>query len=304
MTKTSLRNILLLLALGFCWGPSFLFIRLALEEIPPFTLVTMRLAPGALLLWLVIFATKQPILSYLREWRHFVVMGFLACAFPFCCISAGEQFISSSLAAIVNSTTPLFTALAAHFFINERLTLNKILGICCGFVGILAVFIPALLNHSNNNEFGIFLVLLAAMSYAGGFLYSRKFVAHVPSLLGAAFQVSAACLLVTPLSFLLEKPLSMPMPSTKALMGIMGLAFLGTALAFVIYYKLTKEAGATYASTSTLLFPAIAVILGVVILKEELTLNILIGCPIIFIGLAIANNIIKLNFKRPSHDYT
>jgi len=302
MTKSSLNNFFLLISLGFCWGPSFLFIRLAISEVPPLTLVALRLIPAALLLWLIVFASGEKPKKYIEAWRHFLVMGFLACAFPFSCISAGEQYISSSLAAIINSTTPLFTAIGAHFIVGERLGFKKVLGILCGFIGILAVFMPALLNHNDHNEWGAFLVLLASLSYAAGMLYTRTFLTHIPSMLGAASQVLAAALIITPAALLFERPWEQAMPSFQAVMGICGLALFGTAIAFAIYYKLNRTAGPTYTSTSTLLFPAIAVLLGVLVLDEKLTWNIILGCMIIFCGLAITNGFIKFRLpqRRPS----
>lgn len=302
MTKNSVRNFILLISLGCCWGPSFLFIRLAITEVPPLTLVALRLIPAALLLWLIVFASGEKPQKYISCWRHFLVMGFLACVFPFACISAGEQYISSSLAAIINSTTPLFTAIGAHFFIGERLTWSKILGILCGFLGILAVFVPALLSQHDNNEWGAFLVLFASISYAAALIYNRTFLAHVPSMLGAASQVLAAALIISPAALIFDRPWELAMPSFQAIMGICGLALFGTAIAFAIYYKLNKTAGPTYTSTSTLLFPAIAVLLGVLVLDEKLTWNILLGCLIIFTGLAIANGFIKFGarHRRPS----
>lgn len=288
-----MRNFILLISLGCCWGPSFLFIRLAISEVPPLTLVTFRLIPAALLLWLVVYASGEKPHKYIKLWPHFLVMGFLACVFPFACISAGEQYISSSLAAIINSTTPLFTAIGAHFFVGERLSWSKILGILCGFIGILAVFLPALINQHDNNEWGAFLVLLASVSYAAALLYNRTFLAHVPSMLGAASQVLAAVLLILPATLIFDRPWKLSMPSSQALMGIFGLALFGTAIAFALYYKLNKTAGPTYTSTSTLLFPAIAVLLGVLVLDEKLSWNIIWGCLIIFTGLAIANGFIK-----------
>ena len=298
MTKNSMRNFILLISLGCCWGPSFLFIRLAITEVPPLTLVALRLIPAALLLWAIVIASGEKPKEYLKLWRHFLVMGFLACVFPFSCISAGELYISSSLAAIINSTTPLFTAIGAHFLLGERLRLNKILGILCGFLGILAVFAPALLSSHDNNEWGAFLVLLASISYAAGLLYTRTFLAHVPSMLGAASQVLAAALIITPAALIVDRPWEQPMPSLQALLGIGGLALFGTAIAFAIYYKLNKSAGPTYTSTSTLLFPAIAVLLGVLILGEKLSWNIILGCLIIFSGLAITNNLIKFSWAH------
>jgi drug/metabolite transporter (DMT)-like permease len=297
MTKNSLQNFLLLIALGFCWGPSFLFIRFAIAEVPPLTLVSLRLIPAALLLWLIVFASGEKPREYTQCWRHFLIMGFLSCVFPFACISASELSISSSLAAIINSTTPLFTAIGAHFLIGERLTQSKILGILCGFLGILAVFVPSLLDQHNNSEWGALLVLLASISYAAAYLYTRTFLSHVPSMLGAASQVLAAALLVLPAALIFDHPWELAMPSLPALLGIAGLALFGTAIAFAIYYKLNKSAGPTYTSTSTLLFPAIAVLLGVLVLDEKLSWNIILGCFIIFTGLAIAHGFIKFPRK-------
>jgi drug/metabolite transporter (DMT)-like permease len=204
------------------------------------------------------------------------------------------------LRAIINSTTPFFTVLGAYFILNEYLNKEKIIGIIIGFLGVLIIFFPSLFDNVNNtNEnFAALLVLCASLSYAAAFIYIKKFLMHIPPIIAALSQLLGALVFVIPLALYYEQPLTMIMPSYKAIIGISGLTLLSTTLAFIIYFNLNKNAGPTYASMSTLLFPIIAIILGALILKEKLNLYNIIGALIVIIGLAIAHNLIKFNSKR------
>jgi drug/metabolite transporter (DMT)-like permease len=214
---------------------------------------------------------------------------------PFFLITFGEIYVSSSLAAIVNSTTPICTAILAHFFVaNERINWNKGLGILLGFVGIVVVFAPTLLDREPDSEFGAFLVLLAAMSYALGMVYSKKNFHGIPPMVGASAQLIAATLMLAPLALVTEQPYLLPAPSWTAIGGVCGLAVLGTATAFPLFYTVVKLAGPTALSTTTLLFPVIGIFLGVVLLDEEVGLNAYLGSAMILSGLAIANNLVRI----------
>jgi drug/metabolite transporter (DMT)-like permease len=285
----------LIIALSLCWGPSFLFIKLAVVEIQPLTLVACRLLIGGLILWGIITVSGYKLWPYRSHIFHFFMMGIFSSGLPFFLISLTEIYITSSLAAIINSTTPIFTAILAHFFIaSDKINLNKGLGIIAGFVGILIVFMPNISGDSQVDFFGASLVLLAAISYAVGMVYSKKYFHGVPAIVCATAQLLAASVMLWPLALIFENPFSLH-PSPPAIFGIMGLSILGTATAFPVFYKISKIAGATALSTSSLLFPITGVFLGSLVLNEQISTHAYIGSAVIFSGLAIANGLININ---------
>jgi drug/metabolite transporter (DMT)-like permease len=287
------KHYFLLLMLGFCWGPSFLFIKVAVQEIPPLTMVAARVSTGAFLLFLLLKLRGEHLRPHWHAWPYMLVNAVFSAALPFFLISAGEKSISSSLAAIINATTPMFTALFAHFYIRgEHMHVLRALGIALGFTGILFIFLPAVASVEDQSEWGAFLVLVASICYAIGVINSKKNLTHIPSIAAACGQLILAAAILIPAAFFFDAPLSLPVPSFKAMASVFGLALLGTATAFALFNYLAKETGANFVSSSTLLFPVIGVCLGWLILGEELSWNAIGGSALIFLGLAIANGLI------------
>ena len=287
-----LKNILLLLALAMSWGPSFFFIKVGIETIPPLTLVLIRLLLGSSLLFMMILMQKEKVLPYFKYYKYFLIMGLTANALPFVLISYGEIYISSSLAGIINGSVPIFTVVLSHFCTqDEKATKHKIIGIILGFIGIMIVYIPTLLDKKIGNEMGILMVLVASISYAVAMVYSKKHAKKIPGLIAPAMQLLFAGTLITPFTLYFDRPWNLAMPSTSSLLSVFCLAFLGSAIAFMLYYKIVKETGATYLSMVTLLFPIIAIIFGTIFLGERPCLNDYIGCAFILLGLIIANKL-------------
>ncbi len=142
-----LKNFLWLLLLASLWGPSFLFIKVAVGEIPPLTLVVGRVGVAGLLLYIALRMQGKNLPKFGPIWKRFAVVGFFSNALPFFLFSWGEQYIDSALAAILNGTTPLFTIVLAHFFIaDDRMTRVKVTGTLLGFVGLVLLIFPSLLD--------------------------------------------------------------------------------------------------------------------------------------------------------------
>lgn len=296
--KKQLETFILILILACCWGPSFLFIKLAIPHVPPLTLVAFRLLLGGLLLWCIMRFQGHRLWDYRKSILHFFVMGIFACGAPFFLISLAEIYIPSSMAAIINSTTPIFTALLAHVFIpTDRINANKASGIVLGFLGILLIFLPTALGQGEMSPWGISLVFLASICYAIGMVYSKIHFHGVPAIVGATGQLLAASLMLWPLALIIEKPFLLAFPPWISVFGILGLSVLGTALAFPIFYRIGHIAGATALSTSALLFPVLGIFLGVVILDETVGFNAYLGSAMILSGLALANGLIKVRKK-------
>lgn len=290
------KNVLLLIILAMCWGPSFFFIKIILEEIPTLILVNLRLAIAAIILVIIVKCQGKKLFIWIHLWKHFLIMGVFASALPFVLITYSETKIPSSLAGIINGSSPIFTAILAHFALDtERITIKKIVGILLGLCGIIAAFLPSLLEGVHADVFGITCVTIASISYAIGMVHSRKYLTALPNLIAPTFQLMMGAAVLLPFSFIFERPLSLPMPSVGVVVSLLSLAILGTVLAFVLYYAISRLAGATYLSTSTLLFPFISIFLGVIFLHEKLEWNAYLGCLLILLGLITANSLI--NFK-------
>jgi drug/metabolite transporter (DMT)-like permease len=295
----ALRNFGWLLFLASLWGPSFLFMKVAVQEIPPFTLVLGRVGIAALLLYLILRLTGRNLPKLGPIWLRFAVVGFFANALPFVLISWGEIHISSALAAILNGTTPFFTILLAHVFtIDDRLTPVKIVGTMVGFVGLVLLIAPSLWQGVYATTWGLVAVTAATASYGVGIVYTRLKLRGLPPLVGPTAQVTMATLYILPLSLWLEHPFSLPAPSWPAWASMLGLALLGTALAYVVYYYIIERTSATYVSMVTYLVPIFGVALGIVVLDEQPGWLAYVGCALILVGVMTVNGVFRFSTWR------
>lgn len=289
-----LKNFFWLLFLASLWGPSFLFIKVAVQEIPPLTMVLGRVGVAALLLYLVLRLQGGHLPKFGPVWKHIAFVGLVHNALPFALLNWGEQYIDSALAAILNGTTPLFAILLAHIFTeDDRLTPNKLVGVSVGFSGLLMLIAPSLLEGVRATTWGLLAVTTAATSYGIAIVYSRIHLRGLPPLVAPAGQLTMAALYALPLALFIEQPFRLPMPSLTALGALLALAVFGTATAFVIYYHLIKRTSASYVSMVTYLIPVVGVFLGVFILDEQLRWNTYIGCGLILIGVMTVNGVLK-----------
>jgi drug/metabolite transporter (DMT)-like permease len=236
-------------------------------------------------------------------WKHVAFMALVHNAIPFALFNWGEQYIDSALAAILNGTTPLFTIILAHLFVeDDRLTSGKVLGVLIGFGGLLLLIGPSLIGGIQATTWGLLAVATAAALYGVAIVYSRLHLRGLPRLVAPTAQLSLAALYMLPLSLWLERPFSLPTPSLAALGSLLVLGVFGTALAFVVYYRIIEQASASFASMVTYLIPVFGVILGVVILNEQLAWNAYTGCGLILLGVMIVNGVFKRSngwLRRP-----
>lgn len=296
------RNFFWLFLLAALWGPSFLFIKVAVVEIPPLTLMLGRVGIAGIVLYLMLRAQGGNLLPFGRVWRHFAFMALMQHAIPFVLFGWGEQHIDSALAGILNGTTPLFTLILAHFFTNDdRLTPTKVVGTTVGFGGLLVLIGPSLLSGVRATTWGLLAVTVAAACYGVAIVYSRRHLRGLPPLVGPTTQLLLAALYLLPISLLVEQPYHLPMPSWPAWGSLLGLSLLGTAIAFIVYYHLLNLVSATYLSMTTYLVPIFGVILGELVLHEELGWNAYLGCLLILVGVMIVNGLIKAqSWQRPT----
>ncbi len=277
----------MLLALSALWGGSFFFFKVLVEVLPPFTVVLGRVGFAAIGLNLLLVVRRDAMPKDPRLWRALLLMGLLNNVAPFSLIVFGEMRISSGLASILNATTPIFTVLAAHVLTsNEKLSWTKSLGVLFGFVGVLALVGPNLLLGADENDLvGETACLLAAVSYAFAGIYGRRFKA-IPPLKVATGQITASAFILLPIVTLVDKPWTLPVPGLQVWLAFAGIAFLSTALAYILYFRILATAEATNLLLVTFLLPASAMALGVAFLGESVTWEALVGLALIGLGLA------------------
>jgi len=267
----TLREWGMLIALSTLWGGSFLFQGIAVRELPPLTIVFARVALAAAVLWIVILVLG--IASGQRTaWRAFLGMGLLNNVVPFSLIVWGQTHVASGVAAILNATTPLFTVLVAHATTaDDRITPGRLLGAIIGFTGVATMIGLGALQGLTVGVLAQFGILLAAISYALAGTFGRRFrTLGVGPLAAAAGQVTASSLMLLPLMLIVDRPWTLPPPSSSTIAALAGLALLSTALAYILYFRILATAGATNLLLVTFLIPVSAIALGFLILDESL----------------------------------
>lgn len=278
----------MLATLAVLWGSSFFFNGVAVRELPSFTLVWLRVAIAAsvMLLALRLLGVAMP-----REreiWLAFFGMGFLNNVIPFILIVWGQHRIASGLAAILNTTTPLFTVIVANFLTaDERLTRLKLAGAVIGFGGAVVMIGPDALHGITDNVLAQLACLAAALTYAFAAIFGRRFrrMGIVP-LVTATGQVCASSVMMLPLMLLVDRPWTLPMPHAATWAAVLGVALISTAIGYVLYFRILASSGATNLLLVTFLLPVTAVLLGALLLGELLHARNFLGMALIGVGLA------------------
>jgi drug/metabolite transporter (DMT)-like permease len=196
----------LLIVLSVLWGGSFFFIKLALTDLPPFTIVFSRVSLAAIALTILVWFSGQSLSHLVKRWREFLIMGALNNLIPFSLIVWGQTQISSSLAAILNATTPIFTVLLAHWLTqDERLTPNRFTGTVLGLSGVIVLISPQALSQFNLTNLAQLAILGAACSYGFAGIYGKRF-RSLPATVAAAGMLIGTSLMMLPLALLIDRP--------------------------------------------------------------------------------------------------
>jgi drug/metabolite transporter (DMT)-like permease len=280
---------LLFLALGFMWGSSYLFIKLAVDDFGTFTLVALRLAVGAVLLWAVVLATRQELPREPRIYGHLFVMGLVNIVIPFALITWAEQSVDSSLAAILTAPVPLFAIVIAPFFLHdEPIRVNGVVGLLVGFVGVV-ILTSRDLAIGDSDLAGEIALLGAAFSYAIGAVYARRNMRGVPPLIPAVFQVSFALVVSGVIALLAERPWE-AQPDLEAIFSILWLGIVGSGLAYLVVFRLFAAWGATRTTMVAYEIPVVGILLGYFVLAEPVDIRLLIGTALVVGGVALVNS--------------
>lgn len=275
---------------GLAWGTSFLWIKIALEEIGPFTLVSYRVAFGCATVWLLVYFLRLRLNFTSRQLRAMILLGIIYTAVPFVLISWAETRIDSGLAGILNGSMPLYTMVLAHFFLpDDRMSVPRVIGLVTGFAGLVLLVSrdigPEGFQGSLWGQLG---VVAAAICYAVGVILIRRRLQGVHSVQIAAVALSLALLLVFPVALLVEHPFAIPVrPQTWIACSWMGI--LSTGLSYLAGVYLIHAWGATRSALVTYAFPVTAVLLGVVFLGERPDWRVFVGGLLVIGGIALVN---------------
>ena len=291
---------MLLVLLSVVWGGSFFFNGIALREFPTLSIVTARVGLAALALLFLMKMLGQGIQLNRQILKAFFGMSFLNNVVPFSLIVWGQQHIASGVASILNATTPLFTMLVAHWFTtDEKINPRRLLGVLTGMGGVGLMMGLDSMESSGFHLLGQSAILLAAFSYVLAGVYGKRFAQlGISPLATATGQLCASSMILIPLTLWIDQPWTMAMPSIEGMGSLLGIALLSTALAYVIYFRLLKTAGATNLLLVTLLIPVSAIILGVFLLDESLEPQHLSGMAVISLGLLIMDGRLLQFFRK------
>ena len=220
---------------------------------------------------------------------------------PFTLISWGQVYIEGGLAAILNSTTPLFSIVLAHYVTDvERITPNRMIGVLCGIVGVTILIGADALGGLSLTSLGQFAVLGAALFYAISAIYARRF--DLPPMVSAASMLTSSTIMMLPMALIVDQPWTLQ-PDANAFIAVFGTALLSTSLAYIIYYRLVATTGPTNLMLVTLLIPVNAIFIAGFVLDERLTWAMVVGMLLIFLGLIAIDGRLWQSLQRWRRGY-
>jgi len=286
-SSSNLRVTGLITALALLWGSGFFWIKLGLDGFTPTQLTLARLALGALVLVPIVLVRRLRLPRGSAMWGHLAVSALIANAIPYTLFAVAEQTTPSSIAGVINATTPLWTAIIALLMCVDRpVKRRRLSGLALGFVGAVVVLSPWS-TDSPGTLGGFIACAAAAASYGGAYVYQARYLTNrglSPLVLTASQLAIATGMLAITLPF---GPGTETHPGVIAIAAVVILGVLGTGLALVINYRLITTEGPTSASVVTYLLPAVAVALGVAILGEPAGWSLPIGGALILLGVAL-----------------
>ena len=290
----------ILLFLSVLWGGSFFFIEIAIRTVAPLTLVLIRVALAAAMLWAWLLVRRERLAMPPGAALAFLILALLNNVVPFVLFAWAQEAIDGGLASILNATTPIWGVLVAHIFTaDEKATPAKVAGVLLGFGGVAAMIGAELLGRIGTGALAQAACLFATLCYALAGVYARRFRAMgVPPVAVSTGQLTASAIVMLPLVLVFEPPWLMPPPSAAAWTALIALALLCTSLAYILYFRLLASAGATNSLLVTFLIPVTAILLGALILGERLEPRHVLGMALIGLGLAAIDGRL-LSRRRP-----
>jgi drug/metabolite transporter (DMT)-like permease len=278
-------ELLLLALLATLWGASYTFIKLGVATIPPITFIAARMLIAALILLAVLRLRGLRLPRDRTTWKRFAIQAALNSVMPFTLIAWAELTIDAGLAAILNSTTPIFTFLLTLVLArHEPSSLRKFFGVLAGMIGICLIIGVEALNGVGRELLAQLAMLIATVSYAGAAIFGRNFKDLDPMMPAAGSMLCGAIILI-PLSLVVDQPWTLS-PSTSSLLALLGLAVFSTALAFCIFFRLVNTLGSVGTTAQAYLRVPIGVAIGALFLGERLTDTAWVGLVCVVAGVA------------------
>ena len=272
--------------LSLIWGGSFMFVGIAVKELPALLIVFARVGLAALILIPVHLMVQGRLPRDAKTWVACGGMSILNNVLPFTAISWGQHYIGSGLASVINATTPMFAGLFMALFGLEALTSRKSIALGLGMIGVVV------LKGGNFGDFGaqtlgILAVTFASCCYGLSTVWSKKNLVGIPPMTIATCQLTVSGLVMAALSFAFSEPSLYFKASTLTWEALIAIAAISTAIAYLVFFRIIERAGATFVALVTMLVPVSAILLGMIVLNESLSMNELIGGLLILLALVI-----------------
>jgi len=278
----------LLALLALLWGSSYLFIKIAIAEIPPVTLIAARVLGAALFLHVVLAARGERLP---RDRRTLVMLGaqaFFNSIGAWTVLAWGQQFVDAGLASVLNSTSPIFVLVFTWLFRGHApLGVRKLLGACSGIMGVVLILGVDTLRGLGDQVLGQLACLTGAVLYAGAAIYGKRF-SHLSVAATAAGTMSWATIVLVPAALVVEKPWTL-VPDARVIVAVLALSMLCTGLALLIYFRLAQTLGSLDVASQSYLRAGVGVLLGVLFLGERLSPPLAIGLAAAVLGVALIN---------------
>ena len=295
MTTPKTIDYILLSILSLIWASAFFNIKIATYSYGPLTIAFLRIFLGAVLIVIICFFKKIKIEAFSKDWYWFAIIGFVNLVIPFFLIAYGVQKIQSNLAAILMSTTPLSSAILAHFFTKtEKINFTKIIGVVVGFAGIIILFSDNVLIN-NENLFYALMILVGSTFYVVGGILTLKISSKKNENLTSSILIWGS-LIIFPIMIYYEQPWSL-VPRVDSTISLIYLGVFPTGIAWLIRFHILKKNGLVFHSQVAYLIPIFGVILGYIFLKEIITFKVLIALFAVVIGFYFVKRSIKQNLS-------
>ena len=290
------RDWALLVLLSVLWGGSFFFNGVILRQLPPLTLVFLRVALAAFILLPLLPVYRIVLPKRLSGWAPFFAIGLFNNVLPFSLIVLGQTFVPSGLASILNATTPLFTTMVMALAGEESLQARRVAGVILGVIGVGILHGDAL-GFVSGQGIGILLCLAAAFSYGVAALVARRLPSSALPLGTATFQMLASATMMLPIAAIVDRPWQLPAPDATTWLAVLGLAAVSTALAYLVFFQILRRSGATNVMLVTLLIPVTAILLGTFVLGEAISAREVIGALVIASALLVIDGRLSKMFR-------
>jgi drug/metabolite transporter (DMT)-like permease len=284
------RDVADLVALGFLWGASFLFMRIAGPEFGAFALVEVRVAIAAVVL-LPLLVVRGQTSDLTGNWTALGILGIHNTALPFFLLTWATLFLSAGIGGILNATAPIFAAVIAWAWMGEKLSVSRTAGLLVGTIGVWLLVRDKVGASMGDTTLAVIAALGASFLYGIGGNFTRRYASHVKPLAVATGSQVGAAIVLLPVAFVTwpDTPIS-----TRAWVAAVLMGLFSTALAYILYFRLIANVGPIKAITVTYLIPLFAMVLGALVIDEPITSSMAAGCAVILLGTALATGMLRL----------